>query len=275
MDWAGQLVNATMDGLKRQLESDYGCTGRENDKWAAKYWESQYFTRDLFFVDGHEQTRAEAYAVWVQQGYNFAVCNEHWARLQPQKVGEGKIKPVDPAFAEAEMRQLMESLSQQKALLVGDVMVAASFLAYIGPFNEVFRAQLLTDTWLPDLLGRDLPITEGVDPLGMLTDEATVAAWKTERLPADRLSLENGAIISNCTRFPLIIDPQLQGVTWVKQHEAPNGLVALQLSQRGYLDRVYDKLLDDLELIDDLDLRRNLPVLDQCDAALVIGNFGD
>ena len=44
---------------------------------------------------------------------------------------------------------------------------------------------------------------------------------------------------------------------------------------RGYLDRVYDKLLDDLELIDDLDLRRNLPVLDQCDAALVIGNFGD
>ena len=44
---------------------------------------------------------------------------------------------------------------------------------------------------------------------------------------------------------------------------------------RGYLDRVYDKLLDDLELIDDLDLRRNLPVIDQCAAALMIGDFGD
>ena len=51
----------------------------------------------------------------------------------------------------------VEALKQQKALLVGDVMVSASFLAYIGPFNEIFRSQLLSDTWLPDLLGRDLP----------------------------------------------------------------------------------------------------------------------
>ena len=115
VDADGHLVNATMDGLKRQLESDYGCTGRENERQATLAWNANYFTRDLFFVDGHEQTRAEAHAVWVQQGYNFAVCNEYWARLQPQKVGKGKIKPVDPAFAEAEMRQLMESLSQQKA----------------------------------------------------------------------------------------------------------------------------------------------------------------
>ena len=29
-------------------------------------------------------------------------------------------------------------------------------------------------------------------------------------LPADRISIENGAIITNCNRWPLIVDPQLQ-----------------------------------------------------------------
>ena len=94
----------------------------------------------------------------------------------------------------------VEFLKEQKALLVGDVMVAASFLAYIGPFNEVFRSQLRNDTWLLDLQGRDLPITEDVDPLKMLTDDATVAAWKSERLPADRLSIENGTSLPPTAR---------------------------------------------------------------------------
>jgi dynein heavy chain len=38
-------------------------------------------------------------------------------------------------------------------------------------------------------------------------------------LPADRISLENGAILSNCNRWPLLIDPQLQGIRWLKAHE--------------------------------------------------------
>lgn len=32
----------------------------------------------------------------------------------------------------------------------------------------------------------------------------------SEGLPADRISLENGSIITNCKRWPLIIDPQQQ-----------------------------------------------------------------
>jgi dynein heavy chain len=38
-------------------------------------------------------------------------------------------------------------------------------------------------------------------------------------LPSDRISLENAAIISNCARWPLVIDPQLQGVNWLRGKE--------------------------------------------------------
>ena len=170
-------------------------------------------------VEPKRQLLAEAEAKLAEANGKLAVVkgtvaalDERKAQLQGQLVQatEEKNRLLDAAARTAKRLNLaerlvnglkdenerwgagVEFLKEQKALLVGDVMVAASFLAYIGPFNEVFRSQLRNDTWLLDLQGRDLPITEDVDPLKMLTDDATVAAWKSERLPADRLSIENG-----------------------------------------------------------------------------------
>jgi dynein heavy chain len=56
---------------------------------------------------------------------------------------------------------------------------------------------------------RKIPFTEGVDPLGVLSTDSAQAVWKTQGLPADRVSLENAAIVVSCKRYPLIIDPQL------------------------------------------------------------------
>ncbi len=134
----------------------------------------------------------------------------------------------------------VESLEEQKKLLVGDAMVAAPFIAYVGPFNGEFRESLLREHWLPDLLNREIPSSpiEEIDVLRMLSDDAQVAAWKSEGLPADRLSLENAAIMANCTRWPLMIDPQLQGVSWIRRREEPNGLIVAQQSQKDYLAKL-------------------------------------
>jgi len=54
-----------------------------------------------------------------------------------------------------------------------------------------------------------IPMSPAADPLLILTDEAEVAQWNNEKLPSDRVSTENGAILTNSDRYSLIIDPQL------------------------------------------------------------------
>lgn len=93
--------------------------------------------------------------------------------------------------------------------MIGDALISAAFVSYIGPFNYVFRAQIWEKTWLPDIISKSIPITDGVDPLMVLANAADQAVWKTEGLPADRVSLENAAVVVSCNRYPLIIDPQL------------------------------------------------------------------
>lgn len=35
----------------------------------------------------------------------------------------------------------------------------------------------------------------------------------SQGLPADRISVENAAITTSCSRWPLLIDPQMQGIS--------------------------------------------------------------
>ncbi|MGH0142545.1 UNVERIFIED_CONTAM: hypothetical protein FKN15_019724 [Acipenser sinensis] len=82
-----------------------------------------------------------------------------------------------------------------------------------------------------------IPLTEGLDPIGMLTDDATVAAWNNEGLPSDRMSTENATILTNCERWPLMIDPQQQGIKWIK-NKYGSDLKVVCLGQKGYLDTI-------------------------------------
>jgi len=91
--------------------------------------------------------------------------------------------------------------------MIGDALVSAAFVSYIGPFSAGFRVGLWKEIWIPDIENKRIPITSGVDPLDVLATVSDQAIWKTQGLQADRVSLENGAIVVCCKRYPLLIDP--------------------------------------------------------------------
>ncbi|KAL7699312.1 dynein heavy chain cytosolic putative [Lotmaria passim] len=129
----------------------------------------------------------------------------------------------------------IEKLKEAAKLLIGDVLLSASFVSYIGPFSKAFREQIVQQDWIPYIRELGIPMTEGIDAtMDVLTSEAAVASWNNEGLPSDRVSTENGAILTNCMRWPLLIDPQLQGIKWIRTREEKNGLRVVQTSQKGW-----------------------------------------
>ncbi|KAJ3249578.1 hypothetical protein HDU78_000105 [Chytriomyces hyalinus] len=133
------------------------------------------------------------------------------------------------------------NFKEQEKTLAGDVLLSAAFVSYVGCFSKRYREELLQDTWLKNLQAEDntdkVPLSPGVDPLSILTSSAEVAKWNNEGLPTDRVSLENASMVTSCKRWPLIIDPQLQGVTWIKNREGAS-LKIVRLGARGYLDLI-------------------------------------
>jgi len=81
------------------------------------------------------------------------------------------------------------------------------------------------------LKAKGVPLGPKPDPLGVLATDADMAGWSGQGLPSDRVSCENGAIAVNSQRWALIIDPQLQGIVWIKNKEADNGL---QITRMGH-----------------------------------------
>lgn len=77
-----------------------------------------------------------------------------------------------------------------------------------------------------------IPLTDGLDPVLTLTDQATVAGWQNQGLPADRLSVENAAILMSSQRWPLMVDPQQQASKWIRNLFGPK-LRVLQYGQKG------------------------------------------
>ena len=50
-------------------------------------------------------------------------------------------------------------------------------------------------------------MSPNANPIKLLTDESVIAMWNQQNLPADAVSTENGTILSNSDRYPLLIDP--------------------------------------------------------------------
>uniref|UniRef100_A0A8C3HEC4 Uncharacterized protein n=1 Tax=Chrysemys picta bellii TaxID=8478 RepID=A0A8C3HEC4_CHRPI len=110
--------------------------------------------------------------------------------------------------------------------LTGDVLISAGVIAYLGAFTIAFR-QACTKDWSKLCKVRKFILTLG-DPI-------KIRAWNIAGLPTDNFSVDNGVIVDNSRRWPLMIDPQGQANKWIKNSEKENQLSVIKFTDTDYM----------------------------------------
>uniref|UniRef100_A0A8D2N9M5 Dynein-1, subspecies f n=1 Tax=Zonotrichia albicollis TaxID=44394 RepID=A0A8D2N9M5_ZONAL len=131
-----------------------------------------------------------------------------------------------------------KELEAKKAKLLGDCLLAAAFLCYVGAFSWEFRHEMIYQVWHEDIVSREIPVSHPFKLEALLTDEVEVSRWVSEGLPPDELSVQNGILTTYSSRFPLCIDPQQQALHWIKKKEEQNNLRMATFSDPDFLKQL-------------------------------------
>uniref|UniRef100_UPI0037E73D97 dynein axonemal heavy chain 7 n=1 Tax=Semicossyphus pulcher TaxID=241346 RepID=UPI0037E73D97 len=118
--------------------------------------------------------------------------------------------------------------------LTGDILISAGIVAYLGAFTSSYR-QDQTEEWMNLCKSRAIPCSTNMSLMNSLGDPVKIRAWTIAGLPSDSFSIDNGIIISNARRWPLMIDPQGQANKWVKNMEKANSLHIIKLSDADFV----------------------------------------
>ncbi|KAG8349154.1 putative Dynein heavy chain N terminal region 2 domain1 [Trypanosoma vivax] len=137
---------------------------------------------------------------------------------------------------EGERDRWIESIARYEAALgtlIGDTLLVSGFLCYAGAFTADYRQKLWL-SWMKEIKRQQIPVTKNFDFVDFLADPTEVRDWQQAGLPGDDFSKENGAVVMCGTRWPLMIDPQLQAIKWIKCMEKDRGLKVIDQKQADF-----------------------------------------
>ncbi|XP_055373574.1 dynein axonemal heavy chain 3 [Condylostylus longicornis] len=118
--------------------------------------------------------------------------------------------------------------------VVGDVLLAAGCIAYLGFFPTEYRANII-NCWNQLCIEKEIPCSEKFSLITTLGHPMKIRAWSLAGLPADNFSVENAIIVANSNRYPLMIDPQEQANKWIKTMEKVNNIQVVKLTDDNYM----------------------------------------
>ena len=101
-----------------------------------------------------------------------------------------------------------ESLGEVYSRILGDVVLSAGMIAYLGPFTSNYR-QELTEGWQSLCKKDNIPGSERYVMANFMGDPVKIQEWQLQGLPSDDFSVENALISTMARRWPLFVDPQV------------------------------------------------------------------
>ncbi|KAF3826620.1 hypothetical protein GH733_009145 [Mirounga leonina] len=128
----------------------------------------------------------------------------------------------------------IEKFNEEISNIIGNVFIAAACVAYYGAFTAQYR-QSLIEYWIQDCLSLEIPINPSFSLINILGDPYEIRQWNTDGLPRDIISTENGILVTQGRRWPLMIDPQDQANRWIRNRESKSGLKIIKLTDSNFL----------------------------------------
>ncbi|KAM4624509.1 dynein axonemal heavy chain 3 [Polymixia lowei] len=118
--------------------------------------------------------------------------------------------------------------------LTGDVLLSSGIVSYLGAFTVDYRVECQR-AWHVLCREKNVPCSEDFTLSSTLGVQVAIRSWQIDGLPVDSFSTDNGIIVSNSRRWPLMIDPQGQANKWIKNMEKANKLAVIKLSDGNYV----------------------------------------
>ena len=134
-----------------------------------------------------------------------------------------------------------KSFKTQISTIVGDVLVAAAFLAYGGFYDQQFRKAMLDD-WLRQLALSGIsykmhnPVTE------YLSSADERLKWQENGLAVDDLCTENAVILKRFNRYPLIIDPSGRATEFLRHQNKERRLTVTSFLDDSFIRQLESSL---------------------------------
>ncbi len=125
-------------------------------------------------------------------------------------------------------------LSEQYTNVTGNVVVSAGLIAYLGAFTSDYR-NIAVRKWVRLCKERNIPCSDHPAIKDTLGEPTVIRQWNVEGLPTDAFSVDNGIVVFNSRRWPLMIDPQGQANKWIRRNEKENKLKVVKMTQAKYM----------------------------------------
>ncbi|KAH0621603.1 hypothetical protein JD844_023101 [Phrynosoma platyrhinos] len=189
----------------------------------------QYITNPEFVPEKvrNASTAAEGLCKWV-------IAMDSYDKVA-KVVAPKKIKLN---AAEGELKIAMDGLRKKQAALK-EVQDKLAQLQLTLEEKKQEKADLENQNqardWILTLKARGIPCSDDFSLTTTLGEPVKIRAWNIAGLPSDSFSIDNGIIISNARRWPLMIDPQGQANKWVKHMEKANSLHVIKLTDSEFV----------------------------------------
>ncbi|XP_053190892.1 dynein axonemal heavy chain 3 [Scomber japonicus] len=118
--------------------------------------------------------------------------------------------------------------------LTGDILLSSGTVSYLGAFTVDYRTEC-QEQWHILCQEKKIPCSEDLTLSNTLGNQVAIRAWQIAGLPVDSFSTDNGIIVFNSRRWPLMIDPQGQANKWIKNMEKANKLAVIKMSDGNYV----------------------------------------